>query len=355
MMYCTGSPSTRRETILRSSVCCPVVSSVSGCAEMNAWSHSRVCISNNSASRLSMRMAASVSVSRIVIRPRIAGSRLFACGGWRRRGKHDLGFLEDQEVILTVVLGEVVSPHLMEAGAFHFFTKNFFVEAVVGAGAVAVDDAEARAGLHRGTQRGEHEFRVRDLVVDLQHQHGVDAVLWQLRVVGCAEDRLDVAEVFVVGALADGVDVLRIDVFGEHCAGGADASCGENGEPAATCAYVRDRFAGCDVQQIHHAVDVQAFGAAGALKDTEVAGVGSTGGMLRWSDLRLDHATDRCERESANEESCGDKRTVSHTPLDAFNSNQSHRSSAVLSINSPSFLFYQFLISSLRLPYARLT
>src|SRR6185312_14777932 len=252
MMYCTGSPSTRRETILRSSVCCPVVSSVSGCAEMNAWSHSRVCISNNSASRLSMRMAASVSVSRIVIRPRIAGSRLFACGGWRRRGKHDLGFLEDQEVILTVVLGEVVSPHLMEAGAFHFFTKNFFVEAVVGAGAVAVDDAEARAGLHRGTQ------------------------------------------------------------------------CGEHGEPAATCAYVRDRFAGCDVQQIHHAVDVQAFGAAGALKDTEVAGVGSTGGMLRWSDLRLDHATDRCERESANEESCGDKRTVSHTPLDAFNSNQSH-------------------------------
>jgi len=77
---------------------------------------------------------------------------------------------------LAVGLGEGVAGYLVEAGRFYFGAEDGFVEAVVGAGAVAIDDAEAGSGLEGGAEVGEHELGVGDLVVDLQHQGGVEGV-----------------------------------------------------------------------------------------------------------------------------------------------------------------------------------
>ena len=56
---------------------------------------------------------------------------------------------EDEKVILAVGLGEIVTRDLAEAGALDFGTYDGLIEAVVGAVAVFVDDAEAGTGLER--------------------------------------------------------------------------------------------------------------------------------------------------------------------------------------------------------------
>jgi hypothetical protein len=211
-----------------------------------------------------------------------------------------LFLLEDEEVVLAVGFGEVVAACLFEAGAFDFGADDFFVEAVVGSVAVAVDDAEESAGAHGGVEIGEENLGVGDLVVDLQHQCGVDGIGEEFGVVGCAEVGLDVEEVFLDGALADGVDGLGVDVFCNDVAGGADALCGADGEPAASGADVGYGFAAADVEQVHDAVDLEVFGAAGVLEDVEVAGVGRTGGVCGKRGLRL--GCGKCEGEGGGEE-----------------------------------------------------
>ncbi len=191
-----------------------------------------------------------------------------------------LAFFKDEEVVLAIVFGEVETADLAKPGALDFGADSGFGEAVVVALAVFVNDAEAGVVAHGKMERGEHWLRVGDLVVDLQHQHGVDGVGWEFGVLGCAEDGLNVVEVFFIGTLLDGLDVLRINVFRVDDALGADLFGGKHGEPASTCADVCNAAARQDVEQIHDAVDVQALGAAGGFEDAEVAGVGRAGGVL---------------------------------------------------------------------------
>ena len=59
-----------------------------------------------------------------------------------------LGSFEDEEVVVLVALGEVVLLDEAEAGALDFGDDDVGVDAVVGAVAGVVDDAEEAAGLH---------------------------------------------------------------------------------------------------------------------------------------------------------------------------------------------------------------
>ncbi len=77
---------------------------------------------------------------------------------------------------MAVGFGEGVAGYLVEAGRFYFGAEDGFVEAVVGAGAVAVDDAEAGSGFEGGVEVGEDELGVGDLMVDLEHEGGVEGV-----------------------------------------------------------------------------------------------------------------------------------------------------------------------------------
>jgi hypothetical protein len=189
---------------------------------------------------------------------------------------------EEQEVVVLVVAGEVVVAGVVEAGAFDFVSDYVGVDAVVGAVAIVVDDAEEGAGLHGGEEVGEQDGRVRDLVVDAEHEGCVDGVGWEFGVVGRAEEWLDVGVIFAGGAVADGVDGVLVDVFGDDFAGWADAVGGADREPASAGAYVGYSFAGRDAQHVHDAVDVELVGSGGVFEDAEVAGVGGAGGVCGW-------------------------------------------------------------------------
>ena len=190
-----------------------------------------------------------------------------------------LTLFEDEEVILAVGLGEGVAGYLVEAGRFYFGAEDGFVEAVVGAVAVAVDDAEAGSGLEGGAEVGEHELGMGDLVVDLQHEGGVEGVGGEVGIVGGAEEGMDVGEALAGGAVADGGDSGGIDVFGDDGAGGADTFRGADGEPAATGADVGYCAAGVEVEEIHDVVDLEALIAARLFEDAEISGVGGAGGV----------------------------------------------------------------------------
>jgi len=84
------------------------------------------------------------------------------------------GFGEEQKVIVLVGLGEVVLLDEVEAGALDFGDDDVRVDAVVVAAAGVVDDGEAGAGLHGSEKRCEQQRRMSDLVVDAQHERGVE-------------------------------------------------------------------------------------------------------------------------------------------------------------------------------------
>jgi hypothetical protein len=192
--------------------------------------------------------------------------------------------LEDEEVVLAGGFSEVVAANLLKAGVFDSGAEDGFVKAVVGTAAVAVDDAEAGAGSERGAEMGEEALRVGDLVVDLEHEGGIEGVGREVGVVGCAENGLDVGEVLALGALADGGNGFGVDVFGDDFApamgAAGDTFGGADGEPAAACAEVGHDGAGLEIEEIHDAVDLEFVGAIFALEYAEIAGVGSACGVL---------------------------------------------------------------------------
>ena len=112
-----------------------------------------------------------------------------------------LGSFEDEKVVVLVALGEVVLLDEAEAGALDFGDDDVGVDAVVGAVAGVVDDAEEAAGLHRRPEVGEERGRVRDLVVDAGREGGVEGVGGEFGVVLGAQDGGDVGEVLLGGAV----------------------------------------------------------------------------------------------------------------------------------------------------------
>jgi hypothetical protein len=190
-----------------------------------------------------------------------------------------LSLFEDEEVILAVGLGEVVAGDLAEAGALDLGSDDGLIEAMVGAVAVAVNDAEAGAGLERRAQVGEDELGAGDLVVDLQHQGSVEGVGLELRVVGRAYERFDIGKVLALGTLLDVGDGFGVDGLGDDAAIGADAAGGADTEPAAAGTDVGDGAAGFELQEVHDVVDLEALVATRLLEGSEVAGVGRAGGM----------------------------------------------------------------------------
>jgi hypothetical protein len=194
-----------------------------------------------------------------------------------------LFLFEDEEVILAVGLGEIVAGDLVEAGALDFGTYGGLIEAVVGAVTIFVNDAEAGTGFEGRTQVGEHELGMGDLVVDLQHQGGIQRVRRELRVVRCAQERFDIGKMLALSALLDVGNGFGVDVLCNDAAVGCNAAGRADAEPAAAGADVGDGAAGFEVQEVHDAVDLEALVAAGRLEDAQVAGVGRAGGVRRRS------------------------------------------------------------------------
>jgi hypothetical protein len=72
-----------------------------------------------------------------------------------------------QEVINTIALNKVLLTDQHEPGALGFFDYDVFVDAVVIAFAVAIDDAQQRAAAHRCARVPEQANRLRDFVIGL--------------------------------------------------------------------------------------------------------------------------------------------------------------------------------------------
>ena len=65
------------------------------------------------------------------------------------RSVKNLSLYEDEEVIFVVSLSKVVAAYLTKTGVLNLSSNNGLVKAVIGAIAIAVDDAEAGAGFER--------------------------------------------------------------------------------------------------------------------------------------------------------------------------------------------------------------
>jgi hypothetical protein len=193
-------------------------------------------------------------------------------------------FFENQKVILAIRLGEIVAGDLAEAGVLHLGAHNGLVKTMVRARAVTVNDAEASAWLQRRAQIGKHQWGMRDFVVNLQHQGGVERAGCELGVVGCAQNR------FYVGQL-----LAHDPPIGSNAAGSTDT------KPASAGANISDDAPGFELQKVHHAVDLQALPAARVFKDAKVAGVRGAGGVgsrrLRLKDWGKNSNSDGDENE----------------------------------------------------------
>src|SRR5271163_4249554 len=118
------------------------------------------------------------------------------------------------------------------------------------------------------------------LVVGLEQQHGVDAVGWDLWIVGFAEDRLYVLELLFFRALVDVLNCLRVDVHSINRARARDAASREHREPARSGTDVGNVFAGLNAKHIHDAVDLQALIASRSLENGKIAGIWRAGFAL---------------------------------------------------------------------------
>jgi len=91
---------------------------------------------------------------------------------------------------------------------------------------------------------------------------------------------MNVGEVFFGGASFDVVDRVGVDVLSIDLAGRGDAGSSADGKPAGTGSDVGYGFAGCEIEKIHDAINVEFLVAIGVLEDGEIAFIGSAGGPL---------------------------------------------------------------------------
>ena len=96
--------------------------------------------------------------------------------------------------------------------------------------------------------------RVRDLVVRVHDQHGIEGVGWEARIRRLAVHIQHVAEAFTQDAAPDRREHLRLDVFRVDLAVGPDAPGQTHREPAASRAHVGHDRAVPDAQRVHDQV-----------------------------------------------------------------------------------------------------
>ena len=84
------------------------------------------------------------------------------------------------------------------------------------------DERHAAAGLETCADRSEHFFRVRQFVVDVDHQHQVDGVWLESRVDDRAQPILDVVDLVGCRAILEQSEHLALDVDGNHATVVAD-------------------------------------------------------------------------------------------------------------------------------------
>jgi hypothetical protein len=210
-------------------------------------------------------------------------------------------FFENQKVILAIRLGEIVAGDLAEAGVLHLGAHNGLVKTMVRARAVTVNDAEASAWLQRRAQIGKHQWGMRDFVVNLQHQGGVERAGCELGVVGCAQNRFYVGQLLALGPLLNVSDGLGVNFLRDDPPIGSNAAGSTDTKPASAGANISDDAPGFELQKVHHAVDLQALPAARVFKDAKVAGVRRAGGVgsrrLRLKDWGKNSNSDGDENE----------------------------------------------------------
>src|ERR1700678_4313934 len=122
-------------------------------------------------------------------------------------------------------------------------------------------------------------------VVGLEQQHRVNAVGWELRIVGIAEDRLDVLELFFFRALLNIIDCFPVDVHSIDRARSGDAARSAHCEPARSGTDVGYVFTGLNAKHIHDAVDLEALFAPWSIENGEIARVRAASlalGRRRW-------------------------------------------------------------------------
>ncbi|SPE21751.1 hypothetical protein SBA7_10052 [Candidatus Sulfotelmatobacter sp. SbA7] len=111
-------------------------------------------------------------------------------------------------------------------------------------------------------------------MVGLQQQHCINAVGRKQRVVGLAQDRPHVVQMFPFRAVFNEADGLRIDVYRVHKPGFRDAPGGAHREPPRSRPNIRHVFPRTDAQNVHYAVDLQPIFSPRRIKNGQVAGVG---------------------------------------------------------------------------------
>src|ERR1700728_4317321 len=141
--------------------------------------------------------------------------------------------LEDQEIVLLVCLGEVVAGDLAETGMFNLSTNDGLVQTMIRTVAILINNAEACPWFKGGVQIGQQKRGMRDFVVDLQHQGGVERVGRKPGIVRRSEDGFDITKVLGMRALLNGSNRCGINFFSYHTPVGSHAAGSTHAEPTA--------------------------------------------------------------------------------------------------------------------------
>jgi hypothetical protein len=94
-------------------------------------------------------------------------------------------------------------------------------------------------------------------MVGLHEEHRIDTVRREQRVITFAQDGAEIWQLFLLGAIADVMQIGRIDVDGIDPASASHPACRPYAEPTRTGTDVGNRRPGVYPQQVHDLVDLQ--------------------------------------------------------------------------------------------------
>src|SRR5690606_872577 len=152
---------------------------------------------------------------------------------------------------------KVFAPGEVQAGRGGSVDDHLRIDAIghVGARPVSVlrvlDDAHAAAGLERFPYVAKHDHGLFERVERVDDEHRVQFAGRQIRILRLPEHRPYVLQLLTFDAPLDGLEHLRLDVFGVDDAVRADTAREANREPAAAGAEVGDARAFGDAQGVH--------------------------------------------------------------------------------------------------------
>ena len=115
---------------------------------------------------------------------------------------------------------------------------------------------------------------MRHLVIGLQQENTIDRIVRELRIIGAAENGINVVDLVPIDATINVRDGLGINVHGINQAAISDAFRGAHREPSGAGPDIRDMGSRDNPEDVHHFLDLQFLVPAVAFENGKIARIG---------------------------------------------------------------------------------